>query len=144
MSCVCQILSTEPAPHLIPPAVCSVLTMIIPVVVIVVVWWSSTNVCCRRYKFLLCVAAWPLHIWVASGLAAGNMGRGFGWEWCGQFTTEGIHSLVIKGNWKNKGRLGFPAHHFYTGAPTKRLSANTAVAYSRENSLFSVGAPFQG
>lgn len=36
-------------------------------------------------------------------------GEGLDGESCGQFTTEGIHSLVIKGNCKNKGRLGFLA-----------------------------------
>lgn len=34
---------------------------------------------------------------------------------CGQFTPEGIHSLVIKGLCRNQGRLGVPGHDVYSG-----------------------------
>lgn len=61
---------------------------------------------------------------------------------CGQFTTEGIHSLVIKGNCKNKGSSGLLAHNFYTGTPAKQLLGGTAVTHACEDGLLSLGAPF--
>lgn len=58
--------------------------------------------------------------------------------------TEGLYSLAIKRSCKNKGRLVFLAHHFYTGTPAKHPLASTAASYSCEDSLLSMVVLFRG
>ena len=65
----------------------------------------------------------------------GMQGEGLDGNSCGQFTTESIHSLVIKGLCRNKGRLGFLAHDFYSGTPAKQLLVSIAITCSHEDSL---------
>lgn len=69
-------------------------------------------------------------------------GEGLDRNSCGQFTTEGIPSLVITGNCKNKGWLGFLAHRLYMRMLAKQRLAGTTITYSHEDCLLSLRAPF--
>lgn len=72
----------------------------------------------------------------------GMQGEGAEENSCGQFTPEGIHSLVIRGLCRNQGRLGFLAHDVYRGTLAEPRLASTAFSYSHEDSLLSLDALF--